>query len=86
MSLLRPQCPSNKNVSEAPSWPAVTNLSIAEADLYGQSLARSRRTIQCPRTLQQMNLRTKDLNFNLFFINSLKHYMLDIQDMGRVEQ
>lgn len=84
MSLLRPQCPSNKNVSEASSWPAVTNLSIAEADLYGQSLAR--RTIQCPRTPQQMNLRTKDLNFNLFFINSLKHYMLDIQDMGRVEQ
>lgn len=32
MSLLRPQCPSNKNVSEAPSWPAVTNLSIAEAN------------------------------------------------------
>lgn len=84
MSLLRPQCPSNKNVSEASSWPAVTNLSIAEADPYGQSLAR--RTIQCPRTLQQMNLRTKDLNFNLFFINSLKHYMLDIQDMGRVKQ
>lgn len=84
MSLLRPQCPSNKNVSEASSWPAVTNLSIAEADPYGQSLVR--RTIQCPRTLQQMNLRTKDLNFNLFFINSLKHYMLDIQDMGRVKQ
>lgn len=67
MSLLRPQCPSNKKAS---SWPAVTNLSIAEADPYGQSLAR--RTIQCPRTLQQMNLRTKDLNFNLFFNKFIK--------------